>query len=233
MQALVISLMAFVILSLLLKMTFYRRMPVVIICCCIAIALAFSWPLAISQSKNQIADWLSNPAMMADTAVLLFLEIALQMTFCIQYLARKNESEKKLERWLYKLLYFFPGLLHLAVFFSLLVYLIFMLPGVSFPLIAWSLAAIILVFLLVSVWGIGKLLSENEARLEMLFLVNLIMAVLGVVATVNGRTAVAGFSEVNVKASLLVVLLLFAGGICGILLRRFHFNRIEKNKKFK
>jgi len=151
--------MALLLASLLLKMTFCSRRSVAAVVVCTALVTGFSWPLAITRSRMQIADWLSNPDLMADTAVL--------------YLGLKG----------------FPGLLYLVVIFSLQVQLIFMLPGVSFPLVSWSLAAAVSVFVVLGIWALRRLVPEEELRLELLFLVNAVIAALGVIATVNGRTA--------------------------------------------
>ena len=40
-------------------------------------------PYAIQQSKTQIADWLADVQLMLDTSVVLTVEVALQMAFCM------------------------------------------------------------------------------------------------------------------------------------------------------
>ena len=130
-----------------------------------------------------------NPDLMADTAVLLFVEVALQIAFCIRHAFPERQEGSRISRWLYLGLKGFPGLLYLVVFFSLQVQLIFMLPGVSFPLVSWSLAAAVSVFIVLGIWAMRRLVPEEELRLELLFLANAVIAALGVIATVNGRTA--------------------------------------------
>ena len=53
--------------------------------------------------------------------------------------------------------------------------------------------------------------------LEVFFLSNALIAILGVIATVNGKTAVEGVSEVNVGAFLGIVGLVLLGGVVGFL----------------
>ena len=51
-----------------------------------AICAAFAglmWPYAIEQSKTQIANWLSNQPLMLDTAVLLSVEVCVQMAYAM------------------------------------------------------------------------------------------------------------------------------------------------------
>ncbi len=185
----VICLMALLLASMLLKMTFCSRRAVAAVVVCTALVTGFSWPLAITRSRMQIADWLSNPDLMADTAVLLFVEVALQIAFCIRHAFPERQEGSRISRWLYLGLKGFPGLLYLVVIFSLQVQLIFMLPGVSFPLVSWSLAAAVSVFIVLGIWAMRRLVPEEELRLELLFLVNAVIAALGVIATVNGRSA--------------------------------------------
>ena len=78
-------------------------------------------------------------------------------------------------------------------------------------------------------YGIKRLLPEKEIRLELLFLSNALIAVLGVIATVNGRTAVAGISEVNPAALAGVCGLAVIGLIGGIILHRIKIKRIIEN----
>ena len=87
------------------------------------------------------------------------------------------------------LLAIYPGLLIFPVLFSLEVSTIFFLPGVDFALVAWGLAAIVAVAFVALGFGLEFLLPERELRLELLFLLNILIAILGVIATVNGRTA--------------------------------------------
>ncbi|MDO4757110.1 MAG: hypothetical protein Q4A54_12235, partial [Parabacteroides sp.] len=132
--------------------------------------------------------------------------------------------------WIYRFLRWFPGVLIFPVLFSVLVAIIFALPGVSFSLVAWSLAGVILFMIPVGSWFLRWLLPEKEIRLEILFLSNALIALLGIIATVNGQTAVAGISQVDWMALMGVGLLLIVGFLGGIVLYRIKFKRIIKNR---
>lgn len=78
-----------------------------------------------------------------------------------------------------------------------------------------------------------RLLPERGLRLELLYQMSWLTAVLGFVATINGQTTVAGVSEVDVKALGGVTLLLFGFGLLGwgwYRVRPLHL-RNKKNKK--
>lgn len=231
METVVFILMILVCFNFMLKQTYRKRWSVVAIAVVSALFVGLMWCYAIEQSKTQIADWLANPELMQDTAVLLTLEVALQMSFCM--LAAHIQTTGRIRKrtlWLYRALRWFPGILIFPVLFSALVALIFSFPGVSFPLVAWSMAGAVLLLIPAGTYFLRWLLPEKDLRLELLFLGNALIAILGIVATVNGRTAVAGISEVNWSALGGILGLIVAGIAAGMLLRRIKLHRTQRQK---
>lgn len=229
MKTVVLALMALVSFGFLLKQTFLSWKWTLGVALVAALGVGFSWPLAIEQSKTQIADWLSNPALMADTAVLLTIEVALQIAFCVveaTYGAQTDLPWRK--KLLLNALRCFPGLLFFVVLFSLLVTLIFAQPGVSFPLIAWSLGGAVLLLVPALVWLLRKLMPETDLRLELLFLINALMAGLGIVATVNGSTTVDGFDSIRWDALVGLLGMTLAFAVVGFALRKIIRRKHEK-----
>lgn len=231
METVVCVLMGLVCFNFILKQTFRKWRSVAVISLVCALFTGLMWPYAIEQSKTQVADWLSNPSLMLDTSVVLTLEVIIQMAFCM--LAVHVQSAGPLRRrtvWAYRLLRWFPGILVLPVLFCGLVALIFSFPGVSFSLIAWSMAGAVLVLVPAGSWLFRQLLPEKEVRLELLFLTNALIAILGIIATVNGRTAVAGTDRVDWTALAGLVLILVVGALLGMLLRKWR-NTLFLSKK--
>lgn len=229
METVVFVLMILVCFSFMLKQTYRKNRSVAVIAVVCALFTGLMWPYAIEQSKTQIADWLADTALMLDTAVLLTLEVILQMTFCM--LAAHVQISGLLRKrtlWMYRALRWFPGILIFPVLFSALVALIFAFPGVSFSLLSWSMAAGVLILIPVGTWLLRRAMPEKDVRLELLFLVNALIAVLGVVATVNGRTAVAGMSEVDWSALAALAVIIVLGALAG-----FVAYRIKLKKKAK
>lgn len=70
-------------------------------------------------------------------------------------------------------------------------------------------------------------LPEKELRLELLFLTNALTAILGIIATVNGRTAVTGVSEVDWGALTGLIIMLAGGGLIGLVI--YKYRRIKTN----
>ncbi|MBE6343865.1 MAG: hypothetical protein E7065_10835, partial [Lentimicrobiaceae bacterium] len=214
-----------------LKQTYRKVYSIAFSAIVCALFVGLMWPYAIEQSKSQISDWLANSALMLDIAVILTLEVAVQMAFCVLSAHIQTSGKvKPITIWVYRVLRWFPGVLIFPVLFSLLVSAIFALPGVSFSLIAWVLAAIVFIVIPLAAWGVKWLLPEKEIRLELLFLSNALIAILGVIATVNGQTAVAGISDVDWKALGGVVSLLTCGLALGIIAYRIKLKRITKNR---
>lgn len=232
METVVLVMMIVVCFNYLLKQTWRKPFYVAFSAVVCALLVGLAWPWAIEQSKNQIAGWLADSALMLDLAVLLTLEVALQMTFCIVAAHIHTAGRVKPSVvWIYRLLRWFPGLLVFPVLFSLLVAAIFALPGVSFPLVAWSLAAVVAVVIPLGRWALKHLLPEKEIRLELLFLANALIALLGIIATVNGRTAVAGVTSVDWPALGGVMSFVAAGLLLGVAVFRIKQKRMNKKQK--
>lgn len=214
METVVVVLMILVCFNFMLKQTYRKQWSVVTIAVICALFVGLVRPYAIEQSKTQIAVWLANPALMLDTSVVLSVEVVLQMAFCMlaAHVLTTGPAYRTL-RW-------FPGILIFPVLFSGLVYLIFSFPGVSFFLISWSMAAGVFILIPAGTLFLRWLLPEKELRLELLFLTNTLTAILGIIATVNGRTAVAGISEVDWSALAGLIGLLVLGGLLGLIIRK-------------
>ena len=213
--------MVLVSLSFVLKLTGYKLRQLLLMALLCALFVGFSWQFAAEQSKTAIASWLSDRELMQDIAVLMTLDVALQMAYCLMAVNLMNSGPIKRRTILvYKLLRLFPGIMVFLVLFSLLVSCVFAFPGVSFPLISWCMAAAVLVLLPLAVLGVRKLLPEKEIRLELLFLSNALTAALGVIATVNGTTASESVDSVDYPATIAVIGIVLLGAALGFLLYR-------------
>lgn len=217
--------------STILKMSFGKTFSVLLITVATALFTYFAWHLAAEQSKTQIADWLANPTLMADIAVLITLEVALHISFCVMSLSNHGKNnQKKIKRIFYNLLKWFPGVLYLVVIFAFLTSLILVLPGVSFSTVSLIMALSVLVLLPLLTFLSKLIISEEYMRLELLFLVNLLIALLGIIATVNGRTTMTAVNNVNWLSLLGVMAIVLIGTSAGFLWRRIYFRLKEKKK---
>ena len=232
MQTVVLFLIILVCFNFILKQTYRKWYSVATISVLSALFVGFSWPYAIEQSKLQINAWLNNNALMLDTAVVLSVDVVMQIAFCL--LAVRVQNSGQLNRYVlayYRFMRWFPGIMIFPVLFSALVATIFAFPGTSFQLVAWSLAAVVGIAIPVASFLTRKLLPEKEIRLELLFMTNVLIAVLGVISTVNGHTNVTGNNSVDLVALGGILALVAAGAVAGLLIYRKRNNKLIKNLK--
>lgn len=231
MEIAVIIIMLTVGFSFLLKLTFHKPIGQVVLSLAAAMFVVATTEAATAQSKTQIADWLAQPALMLDTSVWLTIDVAFQICFCI--LSAKNLSVKlsRSESIVRQICLWFPGLLIFPVLFAAQTELIFAMTGVDFNLTGRWLAAAIAIGLPLTALGFKYLLPETDIRLELIFMVNLLTAALGIVATVNGRTAAVGIDSVEWSALAGVVAIIVAGAVAGLFLNKyFTYKQISKLK---
>ena len=95
----------------------------------------------------------------------------------------------------------------------------------SFQVVAWALAAILLVLTPALTYGLRWLLPERPIRLEMLFLVEVLLGLMGIIGTVNGRTAVAGINSFDAMALLGVIAIVIVGMAVGAAVYRIRMQR--------
>ena len=221
METVVLVIMILVGFNFVLKLTFHNLHGRLAVCAVAALFTALMWGVAVGQSKTQIADWLANPSLMLDTSVILTIDVFLQITFCV-LMARKI-SHDAMPKWGDALLQFslwFPGLLIFPVLFAILVEVIFSFPGMDFATLAWVTAGGVFIAALSLTLGVKWLLPEREPTLELMFLANVLTAILGIVATVNGRTAVAGTGTVEWDSLIGFLAILAVGSLAGLLLAK-------------
>ena len=218
MQTVILTLMLVVIFMTWLKLTFLKAWQIAIVAVVCALFIGLSWPYAITQSRNEISEWLSNQKLMLDTSVILTLEVIWQMAYCM--LSAKLLYDGKVKKrtvWVYRMLRFFPGILILPVLFYLQIQVMYLLSGIDFATISWSLAAFVLLAVIGGSYALRWLLPQKSLRLELLFLSSALVLILGIVCTVNGSTNFKGSDPIEWKALLAFIALAAVCGGIGII----------------
>lgn len=216
MTTVVFILMILVCFNFLLKQTFVARHILIITTLVLGIFATLMWQVAIEQSKTQIADWLQNTELMRDIAVVLSVDVVAQLTFCILTVRMADSKHQKFRsRLMAKALLLYPGFIIFPVVLALLVQLIFLFPGVSFMLVSSLLGAAILIVVPLGSFLLRRLLPESDLRLEILFLSNVLVAFVGVIATVNGETQNTPTGSVDLWALAAFIVLLAVGFAMG------------------
>lgn len=226
METAVIVLMILVLLNFVLKVSFFHIKETMVLSLVALLVVAFSWPLAIEQSKTQITDWLNNQKQMLDTAVLLTIDISLQLVFCFSMAGKLAKEEWRTKRKLkHLLLSYFPGFTVFIVLFSLLVWTIFTFPGCDFQIVSWGVGCVVAVAIPVLSYAAKFFLPEKEIRLELLFMGNILAGILCIVTTVNGKTAVEGNTTIDWTSLLLVCAVTLMGALVGLALLQYKQNK--------
>ena len=154
---------------------------------------------------------------------------AFTMLFCVHHVDLKTSEHVSRRKWVFFIfLKYFPGLLVFPVLFSVLVMTIFLLPGVSFQVVAWVLAVVLLLLTPVFTYGLRWLLPERPIRLELLFLVEVLLGLMGIIGTVNGRTAVAGFNSFDALSLFGVIAIVIVGMAIGWGCYRIKMQRLSQ-----
>ncbi|MCI8999128.1 MAG: hypothetical protein HFJ95_09070 [Muribaculaceae bacterium] len=221
MEIVIVIIMLLVGFNFVLKLTYHNLLGKLLTCAVAALFVGLMWEEATTQSKTQISDWLNRPELMLDTSVLLTVDVFFQVAFCVM-MAKKlaNERFTRVDSVIYTVTLWFPGLLIFPTLFALLVEIIFSFPGTDFATLAWCTAAAVMILAPAIIFGIKWLLPENDLRLELMFMINALTAILGVIATVNGRTAVKGTNSVEWDALLGILAILSIGTIAGLLINK-------------
>lgn len=171
-----------------LKMSFWdKRSGFFIAALCLLFSLCIlNWTVDIPQDK--LAEWSRNYHSMQDIAVCLLLDVMLQVAFCIMkvrrtYGAEQSESGERC----YRFLLGYPGLMLFGMIFLIQVELLGSLPGQSFGLTAGLEGLSYMLVLLLLGKGFKLLLPQEESRLELFFLIQILAGILGILCTVCGN----------------------------------------------
>lgn len=201
METVILVLMLVVIFMTWLKLTFLKMWQIIVVAVICSLFIGFSWPYAIQQSRNEIGEWLGNQRLMLDTSVLLTIEVLWQMAYCM--LSGKllyGEVVSRRTVWIYRILRFFPGLLIFPVLFYLQIQVMYLISGVDFVTVSWSLASAVLIAVVGGAYLLRWLLPQKSLRLEVLFLSSSLVLILGIVTTVNGTTSFKGTEQIEWNA---------------------------------
>lgn len=145
---------------------------------------AFAWwsvRYAVLQSKTQIADFLQDTSAMQTVAILVTIESAVGLSFCL------NRLQDGGRKWLRILLYAYPSLLMFPVVFYLLTQTVFAATGVDFTTTAQLFALGVMLLLPFLSAAVRWLLPDETSRLELHLLLTIFVCALGLVATEHGR----------------------------------------------
>lgn len=214
-----------------IRLSFCSKRESLILASLITAGSALSWQWAVEQSERAIAQWLANTELMRSLAVLLSVEVAMQMWLALLLLHKSiGQPNKRSILWMH-ILRLFPGLLFPVACFAAVVQAIFAFPGTSFAGISTTVGILGGISLICGRWMAVRAVPEVELRIELLFLINAVIALLGIIATVNGQTTVNGNTPVDLIAMMGVFGCLLIGTIFGWGWYKFQSNRKQTKQQ--
>ena len=223
-------LILFVFINTILKLSFWRWWQAALFALVGAVFTICICPYTASQSKTQLAELMSSNQVMQDLAVLVTLESALYIAYCLVGL--KEIFGKKVTCW-GSFLFFYPGLLIFPSLFYLQALTIFSMPGTDFDSVAYVIAGGVLLLLPLLSYGVRHLFPEKDLRLEVHFLVSLFICVIGLICTADGKvTYAAANNPMNWKAFALAAGLFIVLFLAGYIIYKvkWTFQKKMKNK---
>jgi hypothetical protein len=180
----VIHLLAiFIAINFLLKAGFYSRRGILAVAAGCAL---FTWlvtPWMTEQSKTVMAAFFASRAQMLNLSVCVTLEAALMIAFCFDCFAEMRTRNTVFKQAVTLFLKLYPGLLAGGVICYALALLLFSFPGMDFGSLSWIAA--LAVFLTVGLGSplLRRLIGDRALHLEVLFIVNIFIVILSIIAT--------------------------------------------------
>ena len=185
MEALVILITTLVCLDFIVELTFLKPVYAAGMAVLCALFVGLMCNTAASQSSTALHEFLSDPASMLDMAVFLSVDVIGGITFC-WLSVRKADGEPMGfgSRLLLETVRFFPGITVFLILFYMLVNVIFAFPGVSFSLLSWIFAAVVLVSVLLLSYIVRAAMPEARGRLDLMFMAYVLTGMAGGLVTV-------------------------------------------------
>lgn len=147
--------------------------------------IVWGMDIAVGQSKTAVTAWLRREDIRQWIAIIVTLESALGMTFCLSCFDTGRRSRKTAV--LHRMLHAYPPLLLFPVVFYLLMQCLFVWVGSDFTTTAWSLAIGVAVLMPLLAEAARWLLPDREARIEAHLWLTVMVCVIGLLMTQNGK----------------------------------------------
>lgn len=226
MEYIIAVLILFILLNDMLKLSFWRWWQVALFSAILGVFVLVVTPYAAEQSKSELSSWLNNHKIMQNVAVLITIESVIIFGFAFMQL--RQALGTKVKKHLMLPLAVYPGLLLIPILYFVLAQLFFALPGVSFSTVAYVLAISVFILFPLFSWGFTKILPEEELRLEVMFIVNLFVCIIGLITTVNGETTYAQVEQsFNIKAILSAIFLFLLLFIIGFVWKKYRKIKVK------
>lgn len=171
-----------------LKMSFWsRRAGAFIAGLCMLFSLGILHR-TVEIPQHVLLDWMQDYHRLQDIAVCLVLDVALQVGFCMSAVRQHYAvNVSKASLWCHRLLLACPCFMLFGCIFLTQVKLLGLFPGQSFWITASMEGLAVALLLLLLQKGFKQWLPQADNRLELLFLVQVLVGIVGILTTVCGN----------------------------------------------
>ena len=185
MEALVTVMIVFVCLDFVVRLTFLRPAYMLATAFACALFTGLMCPVAADQTTTALSGFISDRALMLDTAVLLSVDILSGITFCWLSVMKMDGNIGGLrQKMLLCFTAYFPGTTIFLVLFYFLLKTVFSFHGVPFALLGWGLATAVMAAIPLLVFIVRRIIPRDRGRLDLLFMAYVLTAMAGVMVTV-------------------------------------------------
>ena len=184
MEILIHILIISIFINTILKISFWKAKFQILFAISVAVFILSVYPTAIEQSQTELTQWLESTNTLSTIAILTTLEALLYINFCFLSL---KEVYKQYKVRLLLVLKMYAGILIFPASFYITIQSMFLFTGFDFLRIALSLAFLVILIIPTICYVIRWILPEKELRLEVLFLMSLLVTGLGLISTANGN----------------------------------------------
>jgi hypothetical protein len=230
MELVIQILILFIVINTALKLSFWRWQWVALFAAICGAFVLLICPVAAEQSKTSLTGLLADKKAMQNMAVLVTAESSLCFAYC--FLISTKIFGGKMSRAA-KIMQAYPGVLIFPVLYLAVSYAIYAVPGQSFTTTGWIVAALVVAVIMGLRLLLKRLLPEADFRIEVHFLVSLLICILGLISTVNGNVTYAAVEQpTNWRMLALTALLFVAAFMAGYAWNRIKWGIKTKRKQF-
>ena len=188
---------------------------------------------AVMQSKTQMDSWLHREDVLQGIAIMVTVESAIGLMFCLSYL--NDEGKKPGRCWVRLLLHAYPSLLVVPVTFYCLTRLLFLQAGVDFTTIGLVYAIAVMVLLTLLAELARWLLPANDQRVEAHLWLTVMVCLLSLLLTQKGEIIFLAHAEpIDWSSTLLtlsVAVIIVAIGFIGNRIKWKSRNKSRNNSR--
>ena len=187
---------------------------------------------AVIQSKTQIDSWLQREDVLHGIAIMVTVESAIGLMFCLSYL--NDDGKKPGGRFVRMLLHAYPSLLVVPVTFYCLTRLLFLQVGVEFVTIGLIYAIAVMVMLTLFAELVRWLLPTNDLRVEAHLWLTVMVCLLSLLLTQKVEIIFLVHSEpIDWSSTLLTLSVAFIIVAIGFIGNRIKWKSRNNSRKWK